>query len=109
LADLEAAGLDAVAHRIGALTGRLRAGLAERGYSVHSPAGPDVESGIVSFTHPTLPSQAVVDELARLGCHVSQPDGLLRASPHYWTSDLELEDVLTALGDLASIVGQTAD
>jgi cysteine desulfurase/selenocysteine lyase len=109
LAELEEIGLDVIARRIAELTGRLRAGLASLGYLVESPAGPKAESGIVSFAHPTRGSQDLVEALARAGCHVSHPDGLVRAAPHFWTTDAELANLLGRLGELAHRGGRMAD
>jgi cysteine desulfurase / selenocysteine lyase len=97
LEDLEDIGLDTVARRIAALTSRLRDGLAERGYTVHSPAGEGARSGIVTFTHPWRRSEQLIELLAAAGCHVSGPDGQLRASPHYWTTDMEIDLILDEL------------
>jgi cysteine desulfurase/selenocysteine lyase len=109
LAELAEVGLDTVARRIAVLTGRLRAGLAELGCPVLSPAGADVESGIVSFTHPNLDSRTAVEALAAAGCQLSHPDGIVRAAPHFWTTDSELSNLLSRLGELVSVRGRMAD
>ena len=106
LRELEDVGLDAVARRITELTGRLRDGLAERGYTVLDPgcedgagsgAGSGARSGIVAFGHPWRRGEQVAELLAAAGCHLACPDGKLRASPHYWTEDTEIAELFTAL------------
>lgn len=96
LAELAEIGQAEVAARIEALTGRLREGLAERGYTVLSPGG-DAWSGIVSFVHLERQTAHLYELLIAADCHVAQPDGKLRASPHCWTRDDEITALLTAL------------
>jgi selenocysteine lyase/cysteine desulfurase len=101
LGELEAAGLPAVAGRVRELTGRLRAGLAARGYRVLSPAGQGAQSGIVTFAHPGGQSREVYDQLMAAGCVLSYPDGAIRAAPHFWTTDEEIAAFLGALPTVA--------
>lgn len=96
LDELAEVGIVAVAERIELLTRRLRTGLAELGYPVVSPAGGDVWSGIVSFIHPQDGGR-LVEELVAQDIHVSYPDGKIRVSPHYWTSEQEIDALLDAL------------
>lgn len=90
------AGAAEVGDRVRSLTSRLRAGLADRGYTVISPAGA-AWSGIVSFVHPERDSGDLLQLLIAAGCHIARPDGKLRASPHYWTADAEVDALLAAL------------
>lgn len=96
LEELVEVGVGAVASRVVLLTSRLREALAERGYTVLSPDGA-ARSGIVSFTHTEKPGEKLYEMLTTAGCHVSYPDGKLRASPHYWTSEAELDEFIDAL------------
>jgi selenocysteine lyase/cysteine desulfurase len=99
LAELETVGMIEVAARIRTLTDRIRIGLADIGYPV---AGPDEEcrrSGIVSFSDPNGFAGRIVERLVDDGIHVSCPDGLVRVSPHFWTTDDEVE---TFLSNMAS-------
>lgn len=94
LRELLDAGPTEVCARVRSLTTRLREGLAERDYTVLSH-GDGSWSGIVSFVHgdrPDLPGL-----LAAANCHVAQPDGKVRVSPHYWTTDDEITALLDAL------------
>lgn len=99
LEDLAEAGIDAVASRVLELAGRLRRGVAARGYRVLGPADPAGESGsgIVTFAHPGGPNGPIVHELARRGIVVGFPDGWIRASAHARTRDDEIEELLDAL------------
>lgn len=97
LGELEATGLAAVGERVLRLTGELRAGLRERGYLVVDPAGSAAGSPIVAFTHPGGRSREVLEHLTAAGCVLSFPDGMLRVSPHYWTTDEEMTAFFQAL------------
>jgi len=96
LEELVEVGIGAVTSRVLLLTSRLREALAERDYTVLSPDGA-ARSGIVSFTHTEKPSEKLYELLTTAGCHVSFPDGKLRASPHYWTSEVELDQFIDVL------------
>jgi cysteine desulfurase / selenocysteine lyase len=96
LEELVEIGVDAVASRVLLLTARLREGLAEHGYTVLSPAGA-ARSGIVSFVHIEKSGEELFKLLEATGCHVAYPDGKLRASPHYWTSEAELDEFIAVL------------
>lgn len=88
--DLLDAGPDAVAGRVGALAGRLRAALADRGFAV--TAG---DSGIVSFA--TDDGARISALLDRNKVHCSYVDGHIRISPHFWSTDAEIAELLAAL------------
>lgn len=91
LEEFEAVGVDVVADRIRGQTSAIRKAVRERGYRVLSPDGDVVWSGIVSIDHPHLSTADILASLIRGGCQVSSAAGSLRVSPHYWTSDSELE------------------
>jgi cysteine desulfurase/selenocysteine lyase len=86
-----------VAARIARLTGRLRDGLDRLGCPVASRGDGDTWSGIVSFTDPRRDCAELVRELVEQEIHVSYPDGLVRVSPHYWTTEAEIDLLLNAL------------
>jgi selenocysteine lyase/cysteine desulfurase len=99
LAELADTGLAAVSARVRLLTAALREGVRARGYTVVSPDGPDAWSGIVAFAHPAGDAAAshAYAALSAAGCCLSYPDGVLRAAPHYWTTDAAIDTVLRAL------------
>ncbi|MGW6916931.1 aminotransferase class V-fold PLP-dependent enzyme [Kitasatospora sp. NPDC054939] len=98
LAELEEVGIAAVGARVLALADRLRTGVAALGYRPAAPPDPAAASGIVSFTDPDRPSLQIVEQLAADGIQVSAPDGLVRVSPHFWTTDEEVAAILFELG-----------
>ncbi|MGW4892479.1 aminotransferase class V-fold PLP-dependent enzyme [Kitasatospora sp. NPDC004240] len=98
LAELEEAGTAAVGARVLALADRLRTGAAELGYRLATPPDAAGNSGIVSFTSPFSDTVGLVERLAAAGIQVSAPDGLVRVSPHFWTTDEEVEVILFELG-----------
>ena len=96
LSMFNAVGMANVAERIKALTDRLAGGLELKGYTVHSPRAGDAWSGIVSFTSPThadLPQRLLKEhqiEIATRG-------GRLRASPHFYNTEEQVERVIAAV------------
>lgn len=97
LAELSATGAGAVAERALRLAGRLRAGLADLGYRLASGAAPESASGIVSVVPPEPGGAMMLSRLAAAGIVVSSPAGLIRLSPHYWTTDEEIEAALSEM------------
>ena len=110
-------GLDEIQSRINGLAARLRQELAGRpGFAVHDLGAE--KCGIVTFTHETMASSDIRDGLAQAGMQVSvsPPEGtlldaterglgnLVRASPHYYNTDDELDQVLRKLDALAAAV-----
>ncbi len=90
-------GVEQAGERVLDLTDRLRAGLAQRGYSVVGPAERERRSGIVSF--PPLKGSAD-EETQRLHHHrviVSARRGLVRVSPHFYNSEEEIDRLLELL------------
>ncbi|AUG75536.1 hypothetical protein CFP65_0574 [Kitasatospora sp. MMS16-BH015] len=103
LAELAELGLDTVAPRVLAHAQRLRQGLAELGLTAATPStGPDCpsNSGIVSFSCPEVDSAELVAALAHSGVQVSVPAGLVRVSPHYWTTDEEIDLFLLTMKEI---------
>ncbi|GAA1256005.1 aminotransferase class V-fold PLP-dependent enzyme [Kitasatospora nipponensis] len=97
LAELESVGSTAVAARALALAGRIRTAAVELGFTSAIPGESDPCSPVVSFSKGPADLVRMVDELAAGGISVSIPDGMLRISPHYWTTDREVDLLLAAL------------
>jgi len=94
-------GIGAIWSRIDALTTRLCDGLHHKGYRVLSPRqSPDQRSGIVTFDPPdssdATPQQIVANLEARQIIIVVR-EGHLRASPHFYNSDQQIDLLLDAL------------
>ncbi|MFJ9518622.1 aminotransferase class V-fold PLP-dependent enzyme [Kitasatospora sp. NPDC101801] len=100
LAELEAVGLDVVADRVLALADRIRTGISDIGFTLATPPDPAANSGIVSFSAPGLTGAELVDTLTGSGVQVSVPAGLVRVSPHYWTTDDEVDLFLVRISEL---------
>jgi selenocysteine lyase/cysteine desulfurase len=90
-------GPGAIAERVLALTDRLAAGLRERGARVLSPRAEGRASGIVSFEVPGEPAERTVARLRRAGVFVVARRGGVRASPHCYNDESDLERLLAAL------------
>jgi selenocysteine lyase/cysteine desulfurase len=95
--------------RVAELAGRLRRGLATRGYQLALPEDAP-GSGIVSFRPPdpdhdphdaatplSVDPAAGHTDLLAAGYRCSYPDGWIRLSPHHTTSDADIESVLEFL------------
>jgi selenocysteine lyase/cysteine desulfurase len=90
-------GIDAIARRVLALTDRLARGLRERGAEVSSPREAGEASGIVSFRLPDEPVERTVARLRAQRVFVVARRGGVRASPHFYNDEGELERLLAAL------------
>lgn len=94
---LGSAGAGRIEARVLALTQRLADALLGRGYRLLSPRGPGEGSGIVSFTHPREPSEALLARLRVGGVIASVREGALRFSPHYYNTEDEIDAALSCL------------
>jgi cysteine desulfurase / selenocysteine lyase len=92
------AGPPAVEETVLRLTDRLRDELPRRGYElVCKPMLPSERSGIVSFRHPRMVPAELHTRLREAGVIVALRSDFLRASPHYYNSDEDLDRLLEAL------------
>jgi selenocysteine lyase/cysteine desulfurase len=108
-------GLDAIAARVGTLGERLRGTLAGLD-GVHVHDGGQRRSGIVTFTlDGTTPAQVKQAALAaginvsvseshfaRLDMAAPNPEAVVRASPHYYNTDEELDRLVDVVATLAA-------
>ena len=108
---LSEVGITNIWARVEALTDRLCAGLTQRGYRVFSPRGSGQKSGIVTFEppgmapvmgprgrpveHPGL--KRIVAELEKQGIVIVVREGRLRASPHFYNTDAQIDRLVAAL------------
>jgi len=80
------------------LADRLRDELPRRGYElVFKPTLPSERSGIVSFRHPRMVPAELHTRLREAGVIIALRSDFLRASPHYYNSDEDLDRLLEAL------------
>jgi selenocysteine lyase/cysteine desulfurase len=104
LAELTAVGIAAIADRALALAQRIRDWLAEGGYALASAGNqPGSASTIVGLSCPEPRGSQILSDLAAAGVQVSIPDGLIRISPHYWTTDEEVELLLAEIARSAPL------
>jgi selenocysteine lyase/cysteine desulfurase len=100
---LLAIGLKNIEARIGVLTERLCDGLAARGYRVRSPRGTGERSGIVTFDPPpselrtTPPAREIVADLEKKGSVIALREGHLRASPHFYNREEQIDRLIERL------------
>ncbi|HXV36416.1 MAG TPA: aminotransferase class V-fold PLP-dependent enzyme [Myxococcota bacterium] len=95
LLELEVA---AIGERVLALTDRLVDGLLARGASVASPRDRGFASGIVSFSMPRTAPRDTVRRLRAARIFVVERWRAVRASPHFYNSEQEIDRLLAALG-----------
>ncbi len=92
------AGTPAVEEVVLRLADRLRDELPSRGYElVLKPTRPSERSAIVSFRHPRTVPAELHARLREAGVIISLRGDFLRASPHYFNSDEDLDRLLEAL------------
>jgi len=87
----------AIGERVLALTDRLVDGLRARGAEIKSPREPGEASGIVSFA---IPGQSPADTVRKLFAEkifAIERRGGVRASPHFYNSEDEIDRLLTVL------------
>lgn len=94
-------GPEHVEQRLLALTDRLVTGLRARGAEIVSPWAPAERSGIVVFRLGRDP-QRLSAELNRRGFVVRVRNGGIRVAPHFYTSEHDLDGLLTALDALVA-------
>jgi selenocysteine lyase/cysteine desulfurase len=90
-------GIEAVGARVLALTDRLVEGLRARGARVLSPRGPGEASGIVSFTLGDEPPARTAARLRERRVFTIVRRGGVRASPHFYNDQGEIDALLEAL------------
>jgi len=89
-------GVERIAERVLELTEGLVEGLGARGATVVSPRGPEA-SGIVSFRWRDEPPKRTVACLRAKRMMLAARRGCVRASPHFYNDEAELEALLEAL------------
>lgn len=94
---INAAGIEAIAERVLALSDRLAGGLAASGCKVHRAAGAKERSGIVSFEVPGCDAKTLAAALERRKILVNPRGGRLRAAVHAWNDETDIARLLEAL------------
>jgi len=83
--------------RIRMLADRLMDSLEQSGYVVKSPLQPRERSGIVAFSHPTIDAKEISAKLKKAGIIVTARNNVIRASPHFYNSEDEIDLLLSEL------------
>jgi len=95
---LLAEGLPEVWRSIDALNARLRAGLEEKGCKIISPRAEARRSGIVAFDPPAgKTAEEVHALLLSRGIRIALRAGRLRASPHFYNTEAQVEQLLSEI------------
>ncbi len=108
-------GLEAIEERVSMLAGRLRSGLAGIDGATVTDLSPD-RCGIVSFTTDPIPPVRLATALRAEGINTSAPaasnsrwmfeavgvDSVVRASPHYYNTEDEVDRFVEAVDELLS-------
>jgi selenocysteine lyase/cysteine desulfurase len=89
-------GIEPISQRVLALSERLAEGLAARGAECLSPRGSEA-SGIVSFRLPDEPVERTVARLRAKRIFVVARRGGVRASPHFYNDESEIDRLLAAI------------
>ncbi len=96
-------GIENIWSRIESLTARLCDGLRAKGYRVFSPRNDGERSGIVSFIPPAPavrsvpPLEKIVADLESRGIVIVVREGRLRASPHFYNTPEQINQLIEAL------------
>jgi kynureninase len=93
------AGLAAIRAKSMRQTARLVAMADERGYAVAAPRNPDARGGTVAFDVPHA-AEVARALLARDVVIDYRPGAGIRVAPHFYTSDAEVERVVTEIDDI---------
>jgi len=97
--EIEAFTIERIEERILGLNDRLAESVQRHGFEVRSPMEAGTRSGILSFHHPAVANPETVARLQDRGIHIGFREGALRASPHYYNSEDEIEELVDALVD----------
>ena len=93
-------GIDKITKRIIALTDTLYAGLKEKGYTVISSRESQDKSGIITFRHPSRPTDQIMERLRQKRIIATERGDHVRLSPHFYNTEEELELVFSALPNI---------
>ncbi len=95
-------GLSAVQQQIEHLTGLLAKGVTARGWKLVTPSAPDHHGALMAISSHDAP--ALVKALAAEDIVVSDRDGNLRVSPHYYNNEQDIATLFAALERNASLL-----
>lgn len=105
LAEIEEFGAKEIEGRILHLTAHLSECLRHAGFEITSPGDTGETSGILTFRHQGLDSEHVVETLKAENIFLSARHGSIRASPHYYNSEEEIEGVVDRIKGCLNVSG----
>lgn len=94
---LEEVGIAEIERRVLTITERITQRLSEAGANIYSPRGPGEWSGIVSFDWPGADPKRVKPFCLTRQVVISHREGRLRASPHFYNDESDVDALLDAL------------
>lgn len=97
LQTIKRVGITTIEERIINLTDRLCDQLIIYGFDITSPRGEGEKSGIVTFTHPEIPDEALYERVTNANVQASLRAGGVRISPHYYNSKEEIDLIVDAV------------
>jgi cysteine desulfurase/selenocysteine lyase len=95
-------GIENVMAAVMARAGQLERGVRAKGYEVMIERSGTTGSGIISFRHPAIEAKMMVSELRRNKISAAPRQGWVRASPHFYISGEDIEQVLRALPEVGT-------
>lgn len=90
-------GVPEIGARVQSLADRLAAGAVEKGYELLGTRTAETGAGIVSFHKPGVDARLVVSRLRQARVETAARQGWVRASPHFYISPDEIEQVIAEL------------
>jgi selenocysteine lyase/cysteine desulfurase len=93
-------GVERIGGRVAALAQKIAHGLSGAGYEILGRFEPASLSGIVSFKRPGADAARLTQQLAAKRIIVAPRSGWVRASPHFYISDEEAEELVETLKSL---------
>lgn len=94
-------GIESMSERVLDLTNRIADHVADHGFQLAAPRNRSTASGIVSFKREGFEAAAVAARLAKHNISVATRRGYIRASPHFYNSEAEIETFLALLDEPA--------
>jgi selenocysteine lyase/cysteine desulfurase len=91
------AGVERIAAAVQALTDRLAAGAASKGYQILGDRTPETGAGIIAIQKPGFDSRKLVHDLKQKGVIAAPRQGWIRLSPHFYISPEDIDRVIEAL------------
>ena len=94
---LEEVGIEAISRQVLALSKYAAEKLDAKGYEVRSPRADHQRAGLVTFRHPSLPNESVLQTLEDAKVVAAVRGGNLRFSPHFYNTTEEIDRAVDAL------------